>query len=475
MRTSDLTTVTDLAAGQWGLLTTAQAAQAGINRVQLTRMVTAGVLERVAHGVYATPAVLGDDLLSLRTAWLALQPRASASDRLADPLTAGVVSHTSAAHLHQLGDLLADEHELTLPKRYQSTRAGVRVHRATLTAGEVTLAAGLPVTTPAHTVADLLSAGYDLEHVGQVAADAVRRGSTTPDELAVALHPAAPRYEAADGTALTQRLLDAGGLAPHERPGYDIRLASRLELLRRSLEQSGMHSPSTSTGDDSNRPVIAGESNLAIVATGVITLATLMEEIAADPRVRAAVAGLAQRTRATLAPLRNQLVHGITPAVHGARSARSRLEAALPSPDTQERIVDWFADPDNQAALTQMLTTLQMLTANRTPEGFSTAIDEPAHHDTDNDADNDADNDEDAVSDETGDGHSGDRERRGDQSGRGGHLGSPREECRAVRGATQSGHDRLGEGADVGALTGDGVDGGRAARPAAAVDEGREQ
>ena len=376
MRTSDLTAVTDLAAGQWGLLTTAQAQQAGVSRVQLTRMVTAGVLERVAHGVYATPAVLGDDLLSLRTAWLILQPRASASDRLADPIAAGVVSHTSAAYLHQLGDLLADEHELTLPQRYQSTRAGIRVHRSLLTADEVTLAAGLPVTTPARTVADLLTAGHDLDHVAHVAADAVRRGSATPRDLATVLQPIAARQGAADGGALTQQLLDAGGLAPHERPGYDIRLASRLELLRRSLEESGMRSPDARiNGDDNTNSHIDSDvdsnasSNVAAVAMGIITLATLVEEVAADPHVRAAAARFTQRTRANLTPLRNQLVHGVTPAVRGARA---RLGAALPSPSTRERILDWFAEPTNQAAVTQLLTTLQAHASGLALEDFPT-------------------------------------------------------------------------------------------------------
>lgn len=273
MRTSDLTTVTQLAAGQWGLLTTAQAARAGVSRVQLTRMVTAGVLERIVHGVYATPSVLGDELLSLRAAWLALAPHASAGDRLADPVAAGVVSHSSAAHLHQLGDLLADEHELTLPKRYQSTRAGVRIHRAVLAADDVTIAAGLPVTTPTRTVADLLASGHDFEHVAHIAADAVRRGSSTPRGLALALQVTAARHGAPDGPALVQRLLDAGGLSPHERTGDEVRLASRLELLHRSLEGAG--------------------------------------------------------------------------------------------PVERERIVNWFSDPDDRAALTQLLTSLQTLTAER--------------------------------------------------------------------------------------------------------------
>ncbi|GAA1995482.1 hypothetical protein GCM10009718_36850 [Isoptericola halotolerans] len=51
--------VARIAAGQWGLLTTAQATAAGVSRMMLSRMAEWGELERVMHGVYATPAAVG--------------------------------------------------------------------------------------------------------------------------------------------------------------------------------------------------------------------------------------------------------------------------------------------------------------------------------------------------------------------------------------------------------------------------------
>src|SRR5215207_9555055 len=88
-----------IAAGQWGLLTTAQAEREGITRLQLARLTDAGVLERVDRGVYAT-ASSATEHRALRAAWLALDPTRTAEERLAEPMTAGVASHTSAAALH---------------------------------------------------------------------------------------------------------------------------------------------------------------------------------------------------------------------------------------------------------------------------------------------------------------------------------------------------------------------------------------
>jgi len=42
--------VADLAAAQWGLLTSAQAAQRGVTRLQLSRLAAAGLLDRIATG-----------------------------------------------------------------------------------------------------------------------------------------------------------------------------------------------------------------------------------------------------------------------------------------------------------------------------------------------------------------------------------------------------------------------------------------
>src|SRR5664279_4584234 len=99
--------VSRLAAGQWGLLTAAQAERDHITRSQLTRLADAGVLERVERGVYAATSST-DENRALRAAWLALDPARTAEERLAHPAGAGVISHTSAASLHGIGDLLDD-------------------------------------------------------------------------------------------------------------------------------------------------------------------------------------------------------------------------------------------------------------------------------------------------------------------------------------------------------------------------------
>lgn len=63
-------------------------------------------------------------------------------------------------------------------------------------------------------------------------------------------------------------------------------------------------------------------------------LATLVSAAAIGPELRAVLADMAERTRATIA-------------------------AALPSPETRQRMAAWFEDPQNQAALQQLLLVLQ--------------------------------------------------------------------------------------------------------------------
>ena len=203
--------VSELAARQWGLLTTALAEAEGITRLQLARLTNAGVIERLDRGIYAIPAAV-DSHTPLRAAWLSLNPSELAENRLADFLSSGVLSHTSAAALHGLGDLLDDEPEITVPERKQSRR-GIRLHRAELHADEVTIVEGLPVTTPACTVADLLRDGHDLSHVAQIAGDALQRDLASRHELAEALEPLARRYGQSDGAALLEYLLDIVGLS----------------------------------------------------------------------------------------------------------------------------------------------------------------------------------------------------------------------------------------------------------------------
>lgn len=204
-------TFDQLSAGQWGLLTTAQAEAAGLSRMHLSRLTKTGHIERVGHGVYATLAAAQDLFTPQRAAWLALDPRPMAYERLVEPHLAGVLSHASAAELHEVGTIRPDGIEFIFPVRKQSRRRGLRLHRGRLDADDVTLVDGLPTTTAARTVVDLLGDGHDIDHVGQVVGDAVHRDMVTLESLSSALEPIAARYGHQSGEAFVESLLATTG------------------------------------------------------------------------------------------------------------------------------------------------------------------------------------------------------------------------------------------------------------------------
>lgn len=207
--------VGELAQAQWGLLTAAQARGVGVSRVQLNRLVQDEMLIRLAHGVYVLRGATGMEHLELRAAWLALDPERMAADRLRMPTAGGVVSHASAARLHQLGDLEADRHEFTLPTRKQTRRPDVRLHRGDLTPDEVVTVAGLPVATPERVIVDLLDDRHDGEHIARVLASAVQSRSIDLDRLTPRLAPFAARFgfQPGRGRPVLEYLLDLGGAA----------------------------------------------------------------------------------------------------------------------------------------------------------------------------------------------------------------------------------------------------------------------
>ncbi|QGF23583.1 type IV toxin-antitoxin system AbiEi family antitoxin domain-containing protein [Raineyella fluvialis] len=208
----------NIAAGQWGLLTTAQGEKVGVTRLKLSRLAAAGFLEQVDRGVYAV-AGSDDPHRTLRAAWLTLDPTRTAEERLADLTRAGVVSHTSAAGLRSLGDLLDDRPEFSLPYRKQ-TRRNIRLHRAALAADEVQLVEGLPTTTVERTVADLLRDGQDPDLVAQIVGQATGRGLVDRDVLAGHLDPLAKAHGEPDGTGYVDHLLEVAGLGLADQVDY---------------------------------------------------------------------------------------------------------------------------------------------------------------------------------------------------------------------------------------------------------------
>lgn len=209
-----LRVLAELSASQWGMVTTAQAAERGVQRLDLSRLAKAGHLERLAHGVYRDAGAPSDEYQSLRAAWLAADPSRTAEARLGDLVGGVVVVGPSAASLHGAGDLPADRHELSSPVRRQTQRPSISYRQQQLEPADVTIAHGLPVTTIERTIADLVGARTDLSLVAGVLRDAARGRNLDTGRLSDLLGPLAARngHRKDDGTALLDRLTTLAGL-----------------------------------------------------------------------------------------------------------------------------------------------------------------------------------------------------------------------------------------------------------------------
>jgi hypothetical protein len=201
----------EIAADQWGLITRRQAEEAGVSRRTMDRLsAPGGFLERVAQGVYRLTIAPLPDNIALRAAWLQLAPEIPAWQRTA---AQGVVSHRSAAAAYRIGDLAADRHEFTVPKRRQTRRRDVRLHTRELTDAEWIELKGLPVTRPSRIASDLLYDKEDPEAVAHIISDAIRPVFDYPGTFADSLAPHAARFglRKSDGLALLRWLLDLVG------------------------------------------------------------------------------------------------------------------------------------------------------------------------------------------------------------------------------------------------------------------------
>jgi predicted transcriptional regulator of viral defense system len=175
----------ELAQDQWGLVTAQQGRAAEVSRLSVNRLVDDGALERVAPGVYRVVGAPPDpDLDALRAAWLQLNPAPVTEQRRRQP--DAVVSHRSAAVTLRLGDLLPDVHEFYVTVRRQLRRSDVRTRlRQALPRSDWRVVDGLPVTTAARTVADLLADREDESAVSRIVQDALRANLLSREELEV--------------------------------------------------------------------------------------------------------------------------------------------------------------------------------------------------------------------------------------------------------------------------------------------------
>ena len=170
-----------------------------------------GTLTRVAYGVYRITGAPIHPHEELRAAWLALDPRRSAAERLASTDLGGVVSHRSAAWVHELGDIDADVKEFTVSARRRTRRPDHRFHIGCVAMGEWTRVGGLPVTNPLRTIADLAADRLDGGHLAGILRDTLDKGKASRGDIENVLEPHSRRYglRRHDGQLLVEHLLDS--------------------------------------------------------------------------------------------------------------------------------------------------------------------------------------------------------------------------------------------------------------------------
>ncbi len=215
MRQSVLTAaLAEIAAGQRGFITRAQAVTAGADDDDLRRAVRSGWLERAGHGLYrvAGAGVRAND--EIYAAWLRLGPGRDVRERLAEP--DAIVAGASAAAVYGIGDVPERVHEFIVFRRTQTRDPEVRLHlRRDADAQRWRMADDLPVQEPADAGAWILDHGEgDPVHVGQLMREAIATGLTDPRQAAQTLAPVARRWNVHVGTLLGDAPADAAFTEP---------------------------------------------------------------------------------------------------------------------------------------------------------------------------------------------------------------------------------------------------------------------
>jgi len=201
-----------LAERQCGALAYRQLLAAGLSVQQIRRRRRGGrLLPTAARTVYR---VAGAPTGSMQDAWVAV---------LAGPPGA-VISHTSAAALHGLGDPPAIPH-VTVPRTASGRIAGAVVHHGTLVSVDRCIVAGLATTGVDRTIVDC-AAVLGQEGLNQLSDAAIGRGRTRMESIGRAWDRAG---HVEGGRLLTEALAPYAGGAP---PG-SVKAAHALRLFRR--------------------------------------------------------------------------------------------------------------------------------------------------------------------------------------------------------------------------------------------------
>jgi predicted transcriptional regulator of viral defense system len=165
----------DIASGQAGYFTTAQAHSCGFSRALLSHHSKDGPFVRVRRGLYRLQEYPSSPREHLLAAWLATGKDTA------------VVSHESALDLLNLSDIVPDAVHLTVVRSRRNVPSvpGVRIHTTDRPIGpnERLVRDGVILTSAARSIVDSAEKGAAPEQIEMAVAQAVERGLATPVEI----------------------------------------------------------------------------------------------------------------------------------------------------------------------------------------------------------------------------------------------------------------------------------------------------
>lgn len=171
------TTLYELAEGQAGYFTAAQARDAGLHQVRLVQLHQRGDIERLTRGVYRLTRYPISPLGQYMEA--ALWPQVRRPDVRA------VISHESALAIYGLSDASPAKIHVTLPSEFRIRRVVPKrlvLHYADLRPKDMEHVESVPVTTAARAIRDAHASHLGPALIRQAIADGRRAGHLTLDE-----------------------------------------------------------------------------------------------------------------------------------------------------------------------------------------------------------------------------------------------------------------------------------------------------
>lgn len=163
--------IAEIAAENYGYITTDQAQAAEINPDRLLELARRGQIERRGTALYRVSIIPPTSLDPYREA--TLWPRGSEA----------VISHETALDLYDLSDVNPAKINITVPRSHRPRRevpAQYRLHREDLGEDEVTLYEGIPIVTAGKAIRQARHLGPAL--LRQAVLEARRRGLLTSAE-----------------------------------------------------------------------------------------------------------------------------------------------------------------------------------------------------------------------------------------------------------------------------------------------------